>query len=56
MNRDDKVLAVYPPHLEEGASMSASEKRYRRVAPVSKDAAATDLGLPEIGIKCAQVG
>jgi len=39
-NRDDKVLAVYPPHPEEGASTCASEKRNRRVAPVSKDGAA----------------
>src|SRR4029450_1313597 len=36
MNRDDKVLAVYPPHPEEGASTCAAEKRNRRVAPVSK--------------------
>jgi hypothetical protein len=29
----------------------------RRVAPVSKDAAATPIsGLPKIGIKCSQVG
>src|SRR5207245_9567855 len=40
MNRDDKMLAVYPPHPEEGASTCASEKCNRRVAPVSKDAAA----------------
>src|SRR5206468_6017286 len=40
MKRDDKVLAVYPPHPEEGASMCASEKRNRCVAPVSKDGAA----------------
>jgi len=40
MNRDDKVLAIYPPHPEEGASTCASEKRNRRVAPVSKDGAA----------------
>src|SRR5882724_6953036 len=26
MNRDDKVLAVYPPHPEEGASTCAAEK------------------------------
>src|SRR5689334_17826100 len=35
------VLAVYPPHPEEGASTCASEERYRRVAPVSKDGAAS---------------
>jgi hypothetical protein len=40
MNRDDRLLAVYPPHPEEGASACASEKRSRRVAPVSKDGAA----------------
>jgi hypothetical protein len=40
MNRDDKVLAVYPPHPEEGASTYVSEKRKHSVAPVSKDAAA----------------
>ena len=40
MSRDDKMLAVYPPHPEEGASTCASEKRNRRVAPVSKDGAA----------------
>src|SRR5206468_11613787 len=40
MKRDDKVLAVYPPHPEEGASMCASEKRNRCVAPVSKNGAA----------------
>ena len=33
-------MAVYPPHPEEGASTCASEKRNRRVAPVSEDAAA----------------
>jgi hypothetical protein len=27
MNRDDKVLAVYPPHPEEGASTRAFGKR-----------------------------
>src|SRR5206468_901613 len=37
MNRDDKLLAVYPPHPEEGASTCTSEKRNRCVAPVSKD-------------------
>jgi hypothetical protein len=26
MDRDDKVLAVYPPHPEEGASTCATEK------------------------------
>ena len=26
MNRDDKVLAVHPPHPEEGASTYASEE------------------------------
>ena len=40
MNRDDKVLAVYPPHPEEGASTYVSEKRKHSIAPVSKDAAA----------------
>src|SRR5712672_2551765 len=40
MNRDDKVLAVYPPHPEEGASTYVSEKRNHRAAPVSKDGAA----------------
>jgi len=44
MDRDDRVRVVYPPHPEEGASTCASEKRNRRVAPVSKDGAATDLG------------
>ncbi len=44
MDRDDKVLAIYPPHPEEGASTDVSEERKHRVAPVSKDAAATDLG------------
>src|SRR6059036_2668871 len=37
MNRDDKLLAVYPPHPEEGASTCTFEKRNHRVAPVSKD-------------------
>jgi hypothetical protein len=32
-------------------------RRKHRVAPVSKDGAAPPIsGLPEIGIKCAQVG
>ena len=65
MNRDDKVLAVYPPHLE-GASMSASEKRHRRVAPVSKDGAApwfetprtrsANLGRPKIAAPHHETG
>jgi hypothetical protein len=37
MNR----AAVYPPHPEEGASTCASRKHNHRVAPVSKDGAAT---------------
>jgi pimeloyl-ACP methyl ester carboxylesterase len=66
MNRDDKVLAVYPPHLEEGASSCASEKRYRRVAPVSKDGAApwfetprtrsANLGRPKIAAPHHEAG
>jgi hypothetical protein len=40
MNRDEKVLAVYPPHPEEGASTCALPRRKHRVVPVSKDGAA----------------
>ena len=40
MDRDDSVMALYPPHPEEGANTCISAKRKRREAPVSKDGAA----------------
>src|SRR5258708_32591508 len=48
--------AVYPPHPEEGASTCASRRRNHRVAPVSKDGAATDLGFTRNRHQYAQVG
>src|SRR5438093_7676565 len=50
-----QALTVYPPHPEEGATACVSGKRNRCVAPVSKDGRPPISGLPEIGIKCAQV-
>jgi hypothetical protein len=44
MNQNGRRGRFYPPHPEEGASTCVSERRNRRVAPVSKDGAATDLG------------
>src|SRR5882724_7478125 len=44
-------MAVYPPHPEEGASRCAFPRRKHRVAPVSKDGAATWFETPRTRLR-----
>jgi hypothetical protein len=46
-----QTLKVCPPHPEEGASTCVSEKHIRRVAPVSKDGAASWFETPRTSLR-----
>src|SRR5712691_600311 len=56
MNQDDKVLAVYPPHPEEGASTCATEKHNVASRPSRRMGRPPISGLPEIGINVRKSG